>query len=86
MRRDLLTEDAVGALERDVWSSAESSEFGVGFCCLCKLFRKSEVVLEGGISEIRNGVGLGLGFGDWELGRKKRKRRSGDLLGNGLEK
>lgn len=37
----------------------------VGKICLCKLFRKSEVVLVGGISENRISIGFGLGFGDW---------------------
>lgn len=34
----------------------------VGFCCLCKCFRKSEVVLGRGISEIRNSVGFSRGL------------------------
>jgi hypothetical protein len=40
----------------------------VGKICLCKLFRKSEVVFGGGISEIRNGVGFGFWFGDLDFG------------------
>jgi hypothetical protein len=42
--------------------------FWIGICWLCKLFRKSEVVLEGDISEIRNDVGIGFGFSDLGLG------------------
>ena len=60
----------------------------VGKGCLCKLFRKSEVVLVGCISEIRNNIGLGLGFDDWVLGLWKRLwisgRGVGICLGMGL--
>ena len=46
--------------------------FWTGKDCLCKLFRKSEVILKGGISEIRINVGIGLGFCDLDLGLWKR--------------
>jgi hypothetical protein len=47
-----------------IWGEVEGVGFWVGFCWDCKLFRKTEVILEGSISEIRNSVGLGLWFND----------------------
>ena len=62
--RDLLAENVVWILDRGILGSVENCEFKVGFCCLCKCFRKSEVVLEASISEIRINVGIDCGFGD----------------------
>ena len=56
----------------------------VGFCWLCKLFRKSEVVLVGGISENRNNIGFGFGFSDWDRGCGKRCGKVGKEWGFAL--
>lgn len=42
--------------------------FWIGICWLCKLFRKSEVIRKGSISETRNRFGFSFGFDDSDLG------------------
>ena len=64
-----------------IWDVFWDVGFGAGFCCLCKPFRKSEVVFGGVISEIRNSVGFGSGFGDWDLGLWKELWKSGNWVG-----
>ena len=50
------------------WGVGLDWGFEVGFCWLCKLFRKSVVVRKRDISEMRSSVGFGCGFSDWVLG------------------
>ena len=63
------------------WGGRWNWGFGVGFCCLCKLFRKSEVVFRGIISEIRINIGFGCGFDDWGLRVGKTLWKSGNSVG-----
>lgn len=55
--------------------------FEIGFCYLCKPFQKSEVVVEGGITEIRISIGMGYWFGDWVLGLWRELWISGNWVG-----
>ena len=65
LERVLLGEGWVLGFNSEIRMGIDLAEKCVGKVCLCKPFRKSEVILEGSISENRISIGFGLGFGDW---------------------
>lgn len=64
LERVLLGEGEVLGFNSEIRMVIDLMEKCVGKGLYCKPFRKTEVVLRGSISEMRNSVGLGLGFGD----------------------
>jgi hypothetical protein len=71
LERVLLGEDGALVLNSEIRMSICLMEKCIGKVCLCKLFRKSEVILMGSISEMRIiiGFGLGLAIGIWGCGK-----------------
>ena len=67
LQRILLGEDWRWELSERLFGYILGGGFCVGKICLCKLFRKSEVIWRGSISEMRISSGFGLEFGDWDL-------------------
>lgn len=64
LERVLLGEGEALGFNSEIRMGIDLAEKCVGKICLCKLFRKSEVVWRGSISENRISIRFGLGFGD----------------------
>lgn len=81
LKRVLLGEGGAWVANSEIRMGIDLAKKCVGKGLYCKLFRKSEVILEGGISEMRISIGFGLGFGDWVLGLWKELWISGKRVG-----
>lgn len=67
LARVLLGEDWVLGFNSEIRMGIDLAEKCIGKLCLCKLFRKSEVVWRGSISENRISIGFGFGLVDLDF-------------------
>jgi hypothetical protein len=81
LMRVLLGESEVLGFNSEIRMVIDLAEKCVGKVCLCKPFRKSEVIWRGSISENRISIGFGCGFGDLDFGCGKVLWISGYMVG-----